>query len=126
MKVYTAQTAPWSVENDEDLVLIKEGFSWVAFFLGPIWALWHRLWTIALIVLTGYFLINLGGNFLDLGSKTILIAQFSFCFCLGLWGNDCRRWNLMRQGYVLRTVVTGSKFEDIERAYFNKLQQNML
>ena len=126
MKVYTAQTAPWSVENDEDLDLIKEGFSWVAFFLGPIWALWHRLWIIALIVLTGYFLINLGGNFLDLGSKTILIAQFTFSFCLGLWGNDCRRWNLMRQGYVLRTVVTGSKFEDIERAYFNKLQQNML
>jgi hypothetical protein len=32
----------------------------------------------------------------------------------------------MRQGYILKAVATGAKIEDVERAYFNKLQQNML
>ena len=126
MKVYTAHTAPWSTENDEGLVLIKEGFNWAAFFFGPIWALSHRLWIMALIILSGYFLINLGGSFVDLGSETTVIVQFTFSFCLGLWGNDCHRWVLMRQGYILKAVATGAKIEDVERAYFNKLQQNML
>ena len=31
--------------DDEDVVLIKDGFSWPAFFFSLIWALWHRLWS---------------------------------------------------------------------------------
>ncbi len=35
---------------DDDVVLVKDGFSWPAFFFSLIWALWHRLWFFALIM----------------------------------------------------------------------------
>ena len=45
MRVYTVhlcQPGP-----DEDLVFIREGFSFWAFLLTWVWALWHRLWLFA-------------------------------------------------------------------------------
>ena len=30
--------------SDDGLVLVKEGFSWPAFFVAVPWALFHRMW----------------------------------------------------------------------------------
>ena len=49
-KVYTAHVRGRG-GVDADIVFVKDGFSWPAFFFTAVWALWHRLWLFALIVL---------------------------------------------------------------------------
>ena len=44
MKIYSVHDRPGSLAPDRDVVLVKEGFCWPAFFLTALWALWHRLW----------------------------------------------------------------------------------
>jgi hypothetical protein len=45
MRVYTVHLR--CPGPDEDLILIREGFSWMAFLFTWIWALWNRLWLFA-------------------------------------------------------------------------------
>ena len=44
MNVYTVHLRRHGLDPDRDLLVVKEGFSWPAFFLSFLWALWHRLW----------------------------------------------------------------------------------
>ena len=44
--IYTAHVRGRGREPTSDVVLVKDGFSWPAFFFSLIWALWHRLWVL--------------------------------------------------------------------------------
>ena len=44
MRVYTVHMRRPALDPDADFRLVKEGFSWPAFFFSFLWALWSRLW----------------------------------------------------------------------------------
>ena len=91
MRVYTVHLRHRGLNPDNDIVLVSEGFCWGACVLSLIWALWHRMWWVALclaivsVVLnvmiymlgmdetTGYFL-NVG-----IGYKALEFGSFGFC-----------------------------------------------
>ena len=54
MAVYTVHAPPAGsgtrLEAAERFVLVRDRFSWPAFWFGPVWMLWHRLW----VALLGY------------------------------------------------------------------------
>ena len=50
MRLYTVHQNPDPLSGN-DLVFVKEGFCWPAFFFPMLWPLWHRLWLVALMVL---------------------------------------------------------------------------
>jgi hypothetical protein len=52
VKTYTAL-----LKADAEPILVKEGFAWGAFCLGPIWLAAHRAWIAAGISLAAYVLI---------------------------------------------------------------------
>jgi len=82
-------------------VLIREGFSFWAFLLGPLWLFANRCWLAGLGVL------------LALGLFAILPDPYGFALSLalelllGFHGQDLRRWTLGRRGWVLAHVVLG-------------------
>ena len=95
--------------------LVKEGFSWPAFFLGGIWALWMRLWWVAILFFAlnaaaGYAVMLLGADELERAGFMVLLGVG-----FGLWTNDARRWTLGRRGFYETDVVTGTGFDDALR-----------
>ena len=85
-------------------ILVPEGFSWGAFFLGPLWLAAHRVWTAAVLVLAATILIvALAPD----GATTALLA--ALILLLGLSGHDLRRWSLNHRGYLLAQVVVARR-----------------
>jgi Protein of unknown function (DUF2628) len=46
--IYTPSTPSIGIKELDAVRVVKEGFSWPAFFFGPLWALYHRHWLAAL------------------------------------------------------------------------------
>ena len=51
MRVFTVHLRRHGLDVDRDLAFVKEGFCWPAFLLSFLWALWHRLWIVAIAIL---------------------------------------------------------------------------
>ncbi len=82
-------------------VLVREGFSWGALLIGPVWLLAHRVWIPAVLVIAANVL---AGALAPEGLQLFLFAAISLL--VGFSGNDLRRFSLERRGYLLRHVVT--------------------
>jgi hypothetical protein len=87
----------------EPVVLVREGFSWPAFFLSLLWLLWHRLWLAALVYAVATLLIAL-----LLPPGLALPANLALTFLLGAHAHDLRRRALARRGYAEVGVVTAA------------------
>ncbi len=116
MRIYTIHVPDrWSrtsSDPDLDTVAVKEGFCWPAFFFSVLWALWNRLWLVAL----GFVLLNVAvglvaGWFVPdpvvQGAVSIGIA-----ILIGGFANDLKRWTLGRHGFEERAVVIAGDKED--------------
>jgi hypothetical protein len=119
MKVFTVHTRPGGLDPDRDVVLVKEGFSWPAFFFSLVWALWCRLWLVAL----GIFLIEVAANGLlaALGADPPTQAALSLglAAALGVIGNDLKRWTLGRRGYIESDIVAAPDGDAAEGRFFD-------
>lgn len=84
------------------LVLVPEGFSWLAALLPPLWFLMHRLWLVLLLWLA---LAVLAVVLLPpaVTPYVLIAAQI----LIGLQAQDLRRWSLARRGLPVAAVVLG-------------------
>ncbi len=119
MRLYTVHLRRRRPDAESDLVLIKEGFCWPAFFLVPLWALWHRLWLIAVVLFATD--LALGGAALLLpvdavsqGAVTVGLAAI-----VGFVANDLRRRALKRRRFTLAAVVSAASREAAERRFLD-------
>ncbi|MBI0434795.1 DUF2628 domain-containing protein [Roseomonas sp. KE0001] len=88
------------------LVLVPEGFSWLAALLPPLWFLMHRLWLVLLLWLA---LAVLAAVLLPAAvTPYVLIAAQ---ILIGLQAQDLRRWSLARRGLPVAAVVLGGDEE---------------
>ncbi len=117
VKIYTAQILPWSASLDGEVVLIKEGFNWAGFLLGPFWALWHGMWKTMIITILILTIIPIVGNALHLTSYLPIIFQFQVLLFMGMWANDFRRAALFQSGYVECAVIAGRNKNEAEHRY---------
>lgn len=101
MKTFTAH-----ISGTAPPALIREGFAWRAFLLGPLWLLWHRLWAALVVVLCVQAFIALR---VPEALQAPLLALLAFA--LGLFGNDLRREALSRRGFV-ESHVLAARSED--------------
>ncbi|MDX6807520.1 DUF2628 domain-containing protein [Terrihabitans rhizophilus] len=121
MRIWTVHepaSATTAIERAEKLVLIKDGFSWLAFFFSPLWMLYHRLWLGTLL----YVLISAAtiaaGLLLPLGSGSEFLLGFVPMLYAGFEGNDLRRRKLERRGYTQIGAVAARSGMEAEVAYF--------
>ncbi len=107
------------LERADDLIFIKEGFSWPALFFPLLWLLYHRMW----LVLVGYFAIlvfvGLGATYSGMSEagETIVFLLINLLFAYE--ANDLRRWYLGLKGYHMIASVAGNNRSECERRFFN-------
>jgi hypothetical protein len=117
--IYTAHVRGRGRE-DEDVVLVKDGFSWPAFFFSLIWALWHRLWFFALIIAAGTVAIGLVSEVLSLDPLTDAAIGLAWSVLIGFEANDARRRALARRDYDVEDIVLGLNHQQAEHRFFQK------
>jgi hypothetical protein len=103
----------------ERFAFVRDGFSFWAFAIAPLWMLWHRLW----LVLLGYLVLSvgLGQAMTALGASSASVAAVNLLISLlvGLEASTLQRFTLTRRGWRNVGVVSGYDVEDAERRFFD-------
>lgn len=107
-------------QRAENLVFIKEGFTWLGFIFGPFWLLFNKLWfevlgAFALGALSFFIMSEIGLASEIAGNMASLLLSL----LVGFEGNNLRRWRLERKGYVLLASVAGRDFAECERRFLD-------
>ncbi|HEY3196588.1 MAG TPA: DUF2628 domain-containing protein [Nitrospirales bacterium] len=103
---------------------IKVGFSWPAFFLGPVWMLRKRLWGLAVLWFLIYVILSvIEASTVAVSNRTegIMFSVMMVGLYTALWlvpgikGNAWRATNLTRRGYRISNEVQANTAEDALR-----------
>jgi Protein of unknown function (DUF2628) len=98
---------------------VRDGFSWGAFLLGPLWMIRRRLW----LVLLGYVvliaaLVVASARLAGIGDLPGFVAVL-VALLLGLEGSTLIRWTLRRRRWKELGIVVGKNREEAEYRFFN-------
>jgi hypothetical protein len=123
MAVYTVHEPPpkrYQSEPDPDrFVFVRDGFSFWAFLLGPLWMLRHRMW----LVLIGYVVLAFGLRFglQRLGAEGAVPAVVGLLVALlvGFEAGSLRRFTLSRRRFTNVGVIVGDDREVAEQRFFD-------
>ena len=119
MRVYTVHLRRHGLIPDEDLVFVREGFSWWAFLFTFVWALWHRMWWMAVWLFIGVTAISLAAEALLGQGGAALAASMAVAAGIGFVADELRRRQLRAEGYAEAGLVAA---EDEDAALHRFLQ----
>jgi hypothetical protein len=119
MNTYTVHLRRHGLDPDHDVVLVKEGFSWPAFFLSFLWALWHRLWLAAALIMAAQISISSCIHFLRPDPLTQAAVVLGVATIIGYLANDYRQEKLAQLGYAVDGVVSGLNKDHALRRYLD-------
>ncbi len=97
----------------ETTIFVRDGFSWLAFLLPPLWLAWHRLWVEAGLAFVVMGLLSTLGQWLGLdwaGSALSLLVSLY----VGLEGQGLRIAALRRRGWHEWGVIEADNLDDAD------------
>jgi hypothetical protein len=119
LKRYESSTAP------ERFAFVRDGFSFWAFLLAPLWMLRHWLW----LVLVGYVVLVGGLAFglhaLHTSGPVRAVVAFLLALLVGFEAGTLRRFALGRRGWSNVGVVVGDDRETAEHRFFDVWTNNV-
>jgi hypothetical protein len=119
MRHYTVHLRRHGLDPDRDLVLVKEGFSWPAFFFSMVWALGLRLWPVAGMFLGIHVALTVVLALWRPDPVSAVAVSAGAALILGFAANDLRRWMLGRRGFVETAVVAADDRDGAERRFLD-------
>jgi hypothetical protein len=122
MAVFTVHEPPLRpadlMPDPERVLFVRDGFSFWAFLVAPLWMLWHRMWLVlvAYLVLAGGLLAVL----LVVGASpaAVIVACLLISLLVGLEAGTLRRVTLRRRGFKEVGLSSGNDREVAERRFF--------
>ncbi|MBI3673243.1 MAG: DUF2628 domain-containing protein [Rhizobiales bacterium] len=124
MTVYTIHRKPGA--PPEDAVFVADGFSGWAFLFGPVWALWHRMWVAAAILLAVQAAISVSGPLAGFGDLTVASMGLAASLIFGFEAQALRMAALRRAGWKETGLATGASTEEAELNYFLGLGEGLV
>ena len=120
MHVFTVHMRRHGLDPDRDFALVKEGFSWTAFLFTAVWALYHRLWLAAAVVLGVFVLLDALGPKVGVAPPVLAVMQIGVSVLFGYVANDLRRRVLRKSGFAEADVVVAKNLTGAEQRYFDR------
>jgi hypothetical protein len=122
MTTYTLHLPPEARPGDpaglDEAKLVKDGFSWGAFFFNVLWFFAHRLWLAGFGVLIAFGLLQALLNVFDVHQAFLTLAHLLASILLGLEANSLRRWTYARHGSPAVDVVSAESLDEAEAKAF--------
>jgi len=100
-------------------MLVKEGFCWPALLFSVLWALWCRLWWVAVGLLVLEVALSGAVALLGLDPLSEIAISVGFAVVVGFVANDLKRWTLRRQGFAEVAVVFADDRDAAERRFYD-------
>jgi hypothetical protein len=123
MSIYTVHQPPLEsgavAAEPYRFVFVRDGFSWWAFLLTPLWMLRHRLWLALAVYLLVSVALDAGLRALGASVLTLVLTGLLISLLAGLEAGTLRRFKLARRHWRNIGVVTGDDVEDAERRFFD-------
>jgi Protein of unknown function (DUF2628) len=121
MAIFTVHEPPPRRGRDHSdptrIAFVRDGFSFWAFLLGPLWMLWHRLW----LVLLGYIVIvvvaQVGLSLAGAPEAAKALVSLLIAVLVGLEASSLRRFSLRR--WKPLGVVVADDRNMAERRFFD-------
>jgi Protein of unknown function (DUF2628) len=121
MALYSVHLQGDGIEAAAEAAFVRQAFNWKAFFLGPLWLAWHRLWA-ALALWAAAYLLLLGAALSVLSASAAFIIALAFQALLGLEASGLREAKLATRGYHLAEIIAASRREGAEIAFYRQFQ----
>lgn len=106
------------VKRAERLVFVREGFSWIAALLGPIWMLFHRMWLALFLYVVLMLVLSAVLLAAEASQPWLTLATVAVHLSIGFEAGSLRRWKLERRGWRMLGAVVGPSQIECERRFF--------
>jgi hypothetical protein len=116
MNIYSIYVNP--EKENESFVSVQNGFSLTAAIFGFFWALYHKMWKIALVMAAIYIVIFCQNE--DIVQVVTPVMNILNICIFGMFATDMREYNLEKNGYKLRDVVLASSQVDSEIKFLTR------
>jgi hypothetical protein len=123
MRVYTVHSCDPAGDDgsrDASVVFVKEGFSWPGFFFTTVWALFCKLWWVAAGLVAVEILIGTLATTAWLPTGFEVVLTFVLALLVGWFGNDLKRWTLLRRGYRPVGIVAAANEDAAALRFFSR------
>lgn len=101
-------------ERAPDIAVVPYGFSWGAFLFQAFWALYRGVWLTAIVLLAASLAISLATRALGLDPLAGAAVEFAGALVLAFLACDLRRFELVRRGFALATIVPARSLGEAE------------
>ena len=95
-----------------EAIFLPEKFSWAAFILTWVWALWNRMWIVAALILSVMFIAS------ALPTVPQILLSLAVNIFMGVHGNDLLGWSLIRRGLSEIGLSNGRTLEEAELRFY--------
>ncbi len=130
MKTYTVHYRPESGVSmtglANDAILVKDGFSWPAFFVPFFWLLYNRMWIVFAVYLAIEIILAVIIGAFGLPDGFVFVCSLAISAIFGFQGNDLYRWSLERRRYKQHATVAASSLIDAEHRFFVNAERELL
>ncbi|ESX82741.1 DUF2628 domain-containing protein [Mesorhizobium sp. LSHC412B00] len=113
MAIYVVMEPPGRTEAADAPIFVRDGFSWLAFLVAPLWLAWHRLWIEAALAFVAMGLISVLGQWLGLDWAGSALSLLVLLY-IGLEGQGLRLAALRRRGWHEWGVIEADNPDDAD------------
>lgn len=103
-------------KENSNVLIVKQGFSFVAFIFNSLWALYHRMWAIALLTFSVNMLI-ISWKEENAFGLAAFIANIAVPFIFGFFATEIREYYARKKGYALDDIICAASEEEAELKY---------
>ncbi len=121
LKLYTVHNQQGGRDALENPVFLREGFNWAAFLFTFIWALYQRLWSLALAIFVANIAVVSLVKYGLLNEFSGGVVQLALQIIVGFHANDFLRARMKSSGYIFQDIVSGDSLLRAKQRYFDRL-----
>ena len=123
MAVYTVHQPPvkkYEASPDpEQFAFVRDGFSFWAFLLGPLWMLRHRMWLGVIGYIGAVVVLALALRAIGASSSAKFLAVLLLAILIGMEAGTLRRFTLGRRKWKSVGLIVGDNREAAERRFYD-------
>jgi hypothetical protein len=120
MKIYTVHAKSGVEGKYHSPVFVREGFNWHAFVLTLFWALYHKLWKPAAIIIAFQLFLELLAYWEAVSFLSMCAMQLGFNVLVGFQANDWLRAKLRARGMLVVDIVAADSLMRAELRYLER------
>lgn len=120
MKLYNVLVKKNADNKIEDIVLLKDGFSWLAFLFSGFWFFYHRMWKEMFVMIAVNFAFVFFAKLSSNLDRSLL--EFAFFFLVALNANYWRVEHLKKKNYQLVGLVFGANLVDAKLHFVDGIE----